>query len=168
MHRRSAVSLAIFIFLSGLPFGANQKTSSLVHAAAKSEIRIRVPTKLRIERTPRAVEVSLERDSLVPVKLALDTGMETGFQDELRVYPAGKPRPAQAQRSGLTSGMEPEFGVDTLNAGEPNFPVPHKKYIVEVALTFFETDIPAGHMWSPQGSKRYKALWRRTLVRSIE
>ena len=168
MHSGYVISLAVFIFLSGLPFGAAQNTSSPAHQAGKSEMQIRVPTKLRIERTPDVVKVKVDRDSLEPVKLTIDEGMVVGSKSELRVYPAGKPRPALAQRSGVTEGADFDSGDDILNAGERTFPVPNNKYIVEIALTFFETDLHPRHMWQPWASKKYKALLRRTLVGSVD
>jgi hypothetical protein len=168
MHSGSVVCLAVFIFLSGLPFGAAQNTSSPARQAGQNEIRISVPTRLRIERTPGVVTVKVDGDSLKPVKLTIDQGMVVGYKSELRVYPAGKSRPALAQRSGVTGGTDFDSGDDILNAGDRNFPLPNKKYIVEIALTFFETDVHPGHMWQPWESKKYKALLRRTLVGSVE
>jgi hypothetical protein len=43
-----------------------------------------------------------------------------------------------------------------------------QKYVVEMDLTVFETDIPPQHMWHPQGSKNYKVLWQRTLRQTVE
>jgi len=168
MHNGSVISLAVFIVVSGLPFGAAQNTSSPALQAGQSEILISVPTKLRIERTPGAVKVKVDRDSLGPVKLTIGQGMVVGYKSGLRVYPAGKSRPPRAQRSGVTEGTDFDSGDDFLNAGERNFPVPNKKYIVEMALTFFETDVQPRHMWQPWASKKYKALLRRTLVGSVE
>jgi hypothetical protein len=42
-----------------------------------------------------------------------------------------------------------------------------QKYIVEMDLTVFETDIPGQHMWDPH-SKNYKVLWQRTLKQIVE
>lgn len=168
MHGRSAVPLVVFIFLSGLPFGATQNASLPAHQARQSGIRIRVPTKLRIERTPGEVKVEIDRDSLESVKLTIEEGMVTGIKAELRVYPVGESRPAMADSVGIKSGIDFDLDVDFLNAGEPGFPVPNKKYTIEMALTFFETDVHPGHMWQPWDSTRYKALWQRTLVGSVE
>jgi hypothetical protein len=109
--------------------------------------------------------VELERNSFKPVKLMIDEGMVTGFKSELRIYPKGKSRPASEDSMELTDGNL-AFDVDVLHARD--FPVPDKQYIVEVALTFFETDVHSGHMWQPWDSKKYKVLWRRTLVASVD
>jgi hypothetical protein len=100
--------------------------------------------------------------------LTIGQGMVVGYKSELRVYPAGKSRPALAQRSGVTEGTDFDSGDDILNAGDRNFPVLNKKYIIEMALTVFETDLHPRHMWQPWESKKYKALLRRTLVGSVE
>jgi hypothetical protein len=168
MHSGSLIPLAVFIFLSGLQFAIGQDTSSPARQAPKSEIQIRVPTKLRIERTPGVVKVEVNRDSLESVKLTIDEGMVIGVKDELRVYPAGKSRPALPQRSGVTEGTDFNLGVDSLNANDRNFPVPNKKYAVEMTLTVFETDLHPRHTWRPLESRKYKVLLQRTLVGSVD
>lgn len=170
MDSRFVVSLAVFIFLSGFPFGAAQNTSSPAHQAGQKVIRIRIPTKLRIERiTPGEVDVQIDKHSFELVQVTIDQRMWVGSKSELRVYPAGKSRPALSHDGyGFTSGTNFDFGTAILNARDSSFPVPNKKYIIEVMLTFFETDIQPGHLWQPEGTKKYKALLHRTLVGSIK
>lgn len=168
MHNGSAVPVAVFIFLSGLQFATAQDTSSPARQAPRSEVQIRVPTRLRIERTPGVVKVEVSQDSPESVKLTIDTGMVIGVKDELRVYPADKSRPARPHRLGVTEGTDFNLGVDFLNAGDPNFPVPDKKYAVEVGLTVFETDLHPRHLWRPWKSSKYKVLLQRTLIGSLD
>jgi hypothetical protein len=168
MHSGCAVPLAVFSVLSGLQFAIAQDTSSPGGKASPSEIQIRVPTKLRIERTPRVFKVEVNRDSLESVQLTMSQGMVIGVKDELRVYPAGKPRPVLPHRVGATEGTDFNLGVDVLNAGDRNFPVPNKKYAVELTLTVFETDVHPRHMWRPWESKKYKPLLQRILVGSVD
>jgi hypothetical protein len=41
------------------------------------------------------------------------------------------------------------------------------KYVAEVQLVLFETDVPPGHMWNPRAG-HYHALWSRTLRQAEE
>jgi hypothetical protein len=66
--------------------------------------------------------------------------------------------------------LGPEFNLGTslLHTRPDGIPLPGKKYIVEVDLAVFETDVPPQHAWQPQGSKNYKVLWQRTLKQTVE
>jgi hypothetical protein len=67
----------------------------------------------------------------------------------------------------LSGGLDFNLGVDYWHTKQDGIPVPGKKYVVEIDLTAFETDIPPQHDWEPHG-KNYKVLWQRTLIQSVE
>ena len=46
-------------------------------------------------------------------------------------------------------------------------PRPGERYVVEVQLVVFETDLPPQHMWSP-ASGTYEVLWKRALAHEVE
>jgi hypothetical protein len=54
-----------------------------------------------------------------------------------------------------------------LNAKQDGIPVPEKKYVVEMDLAIFETDIPPQHGWTGH-SKNFRTLWTRTLRQTVE
>ena len=141
---------------------------------AKTSIRlprsIRVPSKLKIERTTGMLSVAIDQTSLAATNLMVGTNMVTGVKSELYVYPVGKERPAPANDrgyGGLVSGLDFNLGTWILHTKPDGIPLPGLKYVVEVELTAFETDIPGGHFWQPY-SMNYKVLWRRTLKQTVE
>ncbi|MDB6024403.1 MAG: hypothetical protein JWM68_626 [Verrucomicrobiales bacterium] len=137
-------------------------------ATANPSIRlplvVHVPAGLKIVRTAEMLSVEVDESSLTITNLMVGTNMVTGVQSELYVYPEDERRPATG-RYGL-GGFN--LGTSFLQTKPDGIPLPGKKYIVEMELKFFETDIPWQHMWHPQGSKKYKVLWQRTLKQIVE
>lgn len=93
--------------------------------------------------------------------------MVTGVQSKLFVYRVGESRPAERFRLGLSGGLDFNLGTDFVNAKLGGIPVPGEKYVIEMDLAVFETDVPCQHMWSPESGK-YKILWTRTLRQIVE
>jgi hypothetical protein len=132
---------------------------------------IHVPTELKIERTTverttDMLSVEINRSSLEATNLMVGTNMVTGVESILYIYPEGEPRPANGGY-GL-GGTDFNLGTIFRHTKQEGIPLPGKKYVVELDLIVFETDIPSQHMWRPQGSKIYKVLWRRTLKQTVE
>jgi hypothetical protein len=132
---------------------------------------VHVPAKLKIERTTDMLSVEIDNQSLLEAtNLMVGTNRVTGVKSELYVYPVGETRPAPANDGaygGLASGLDFNLGTHILHTKPDGIPLPGIKYVVEVDLTAFETDIPRGHFGQPF-SKNYKVLWRRTLKQIVE
>jgi len=129
---------------------------------------VQVPTQLKLERTTDLLSVGVDNENgLEATNLMVGTNMVTGVQSELYVHPVGEPRPVSGNGAGLASGLHFNLGTHFLHIKPDGLPLPGVKYVVEMDLTVFETDKPAGHRWSPQG-KNYKVLWRRTLKQVVE
>ncbi len=136
------------------------------------EQSFRVPTRMVTTRTAHRIGIGLDAKSLEEVKLKVGAKMVTGAAAKEWVYPLGEERPKPQGGSlgyGLLLG-----GVDGLCSGTTyrdavmgGIPVPGIKYVVEIEISIFETDIPAQHMWMPEGPK-YKVLWTRTLKQVVE
>jgi hypothetical protein len=127
---------------------------------------VHVPTKLKIERTTDMLSLEIDHSSLEATNLMVGTNMVTGVQSELYAFPEGQPRPANGGY-GL-GGMDFNLGKSFWHTKQEGIPLPGKKYVVELDLTVFETDVPPQHMWDPHGSKNYKVLWQRTLKQTVE
>jgi hypothetical protein len=127
---------------------------------------VHVPTKLKIERASDTLSMEIDKSSLEATNLMVGTNMVTGVESKIYVYREGEPRPANGGY-GL-GGTDFNLGTMIWHTNQEGIPLPGKKYVVEVELTVFETDIPPQHMWSPQGSKYFKILWRRTLKQTVE
>jgi hypothetical protein len=131
------------------------------------QISIRVPTKLKIERTTDTLSVAIDKNSFESTNLMVGTNMVTGFRAECYVFPIGESRPTN--RSRMVQGGVLDFNSFTCVC-QPKLdgiPLAGKKYIVEIDLAIFETDIPSQHMWMPE-SKKYKVIWQRTLKQVVQ
>jgi hypothetical protein len=129
-------------------------------------VSIRVPTELKIQRTSDTLSVTIDTNSFESTNLMVGTNMVTGVQSKIYVYPEGESRPASGG-SGLSSSLDFNSGVRYWHTRQDGIPLPGKKYMVEMDLVAFETDVPAQHMWDPYG-KNYKILWQQTLKQTVE
>ena len=134
----------------------------------RHSVSVRVPTRLKIERTADTLSVTIDTNSFESINLTVGTNMETGVQSDWYVYPVGEARPAE-RGVGFSGLLDFNLGgmVNYWHTEPDGIPLPGKKYVVEMDLAAFETDIPSQHMWSPYG-KNYKVLWRRTLKQTVE
>ena len=129
---------------------------------------VHVPTKLKIERASDTLSVEIDKSSLEATNLMVGTNMMTGVENKIYVYREGESRPAIGGY-GL-GGIDFNLGTSIWHITAdrvPINPMSKQKYVVEMDLTVFETDIPPQHMWSPP-SKNYKVLWQRTLKQIVE
>jgi hypothetical protein len=135
--------------------------------STRHEEVFRLPTRLHVRRTDDQLAVGIDANSLEPVKLKVGKDMVTGLKQQLVVLRDGKP-----VVSGY-GGLQGWSASNTLRAVGGVFsrrtdqiPRPGEAYTAEVRLTLFETDIPAQHMWSPEGGK-YRVLWAKTLRQEV-
>jgi len=126
----------------------------------RHSVSIRVPTKIKVVRSADTLSVEIDTNLFESTNLLVAKGMVTSIEYHLFIYPVAEARPKEGG-SGLSGDFN--LGVRFWHTKQDNIPLPWKRYVVEMDLAIFETDIPAQHFWSPQGSKNYKVLWRRTL-----
>jgi hypothetical protein len=134
--------------------------------AGPKQVTVRVPAGLSLERALDTLTVAVDPGSLAATQVAVDPGMVLGVESDVVVFPRGGERPARG-RHGLSSGTSFDLGDDTWQSARDGLPVPGVKYVAEVELVLFETDVPAGHLWDPRAG-RYRALWTRTLRQAEE
>jgi hypothetical protein len=135
--------------------------------SVRHEEVFRLPTRLRLRRTDGRLSVGIDPGSLEPVQLQVGKDMVTGSKQQFVVLRAGKPVVSgYSSLQGWAPGSTPRAAGDLFNLGPHELPRPGEAYTVEVRLTLFETDIPAQHMWSPEGGK-YRVLWSRTLKQEV-
>jgi hypothetical protein len=135
--------------------------------SVRHEVIVGVPTRLKVKRTADTLSITVDRDSLEMTSIMMGSNMVTGVRSELFVYSEGEARPTQGRRYGLSGGVDFNLGASILNTRQEDIPMPGTKYVIEMDLAIFETDIPPQHMWSPQ-SKNYRMLWERTLKEPVE
>ena len=134
--------------------------------AIRLPLLVHVPTKLKIERASDTLSMEIDKSSLEATNLMVGTNLVTGVESKVYVYPDGQPRPVDGGQ-GLSGGLDFNLGAIYWHTRSDGLPLPGKKYVVELELTVFETDIPPQHAWSPYG-KNYKVLWQRTLKQIVE
>jgi len=162
----STVAQSISNSVDGLGFPTSMPIPN-ANPSLRRPLLVHVPTKVKIERTADMLSIGIDnKSSLDATKLMVGTNMMTGVQSEVYVYPLGEARPAP-RSEGLDSGLDFNLGTQILHTKPDGMPVPGVKYLVEMDLTVFETDISVGHDWEPVG-KNYKVLWRRTLKQIVE
>jgi hypothetical protein len=93
-------------------------------------------------------------------------GTTRGIEAHARVLPRGSEH-AVAERSAVAPGTDFAVAASTWSAEKDGVPAPGTRYVVEVELVLFETDVPPSGAWDPRGG-RFAALWTRTLRQAEE
>jgi hypothetical protein len=127
---------------------------------------VRVPAALSLSRGLDTLSVSIDRASLAGTEVTVDPGMLLGVESDTVVFPVGQ-QPPPVGRKGYASGTDFSLGTSTWSMRADGIPVPGTRYVAEMRLVLFETDVPTQHEWDPH-SGRYKALWKRTLRQAEE
>ena len=127
---------------------------------------VRVPAALSLSRGLDTLSVSIDPASLADTEVTVDPGMVLGVESDTVVFTPGQPPPASG-RKGYASGTNFSLGTSTWSTRADGIPVRGSRYVAEMRLVLFETDVPAQHAWDPH-SGRYKALWQRTLQQAEE
>jgi hypothetical protein len=130
----------------------------------RHDLSIKVPTKLKIERSGDTLEVSIDQTSLEPAAIDVGLNMLLGVKDEYNWRFVGDAQP-QGSSKGYVGGSRDTVSF-TLGTIRQKY-VPGKKYVIEVVVTVFETDLPPKFLWSPEAGQ-YKALWTRKLTQTFE
>jgi hypothetical protein len=136
-------------------------------ASGAGQLSVRVPGGLQLARSLDTLTVTVDPAALATTTIAVDPGLFLGVETESRVYPLGSARPARSHGTTLVSGSNFGESAEVYRTPADGLPVPGTRYVAEMTLTLFETDVPPGHHWLPR-SDRYKALWTRTLRQAEE
>jgi hypothetical protein len=163
------VKLAVGVLLSALSAGCTRhaaSTSVVGDAAGPRSLTVRVPAALTLARALDTLTIRVDPASLAATQVAVDPGMVLGVETDVVVFAQGEARPTGG-RHGFSSGTDFDVGTETWSTAHDGVPVTGVKYVAEVQLVLFETDVPAGHLWDPHAGK-YEALWTRTLRQAEE
>ncbi|HEV3192060.1 MAG TPA: hypothetical protein VGY54_16225 [Polyangiaceae bacterium] len=144
----------------------SRSTSRARDGFGPQEISIRVPAALSIARGIGALSVSIDPASLADTTVQADRGTFIGVEAEVFVFPVGQAR-AAARGHSLQSSADFGAVTATWDAEHDGIPGSGTKYIAEMQLVLFETDVAPGREWNPH-SGHYKSLWTRTLRQAEE
>jgi hypothetical protein len=167
MPPRARAALFALALATASAAGCRARPSpAAVDAAGPRELSVRVPGALMIARGLDSVLVSLDLAALADTKIVTAQGMTLGVETECFVFPMGRPRPARGRR-GLVAGTDFELGTSTWTADRDGIPAQGTRYVAEMTLVLFETNVPAGPHWDPHAGT-FNALWSATLHQAEE
>lgn len=129
-------------------------------------LSLRVPAGLTVARALDTLSVGVDPDTLGVTEVTAHAGVTRGIEAHARVFPRGSAH-AVAERSALAPGTDFAVAAATWTAGKDGVPAAGTRYVVEVELVLFETDVPPSGAWDPRGG-RFEALWTRTLRQAEE
>ena len=99
-------------------------------------------------------------------ELEQHTSQLLGVEADVFVFPQGQARPVLERRA-VGSGVDFDAGASTWTTARDGVPAPGTKYVVEMQLVLFETDVPPANGWDPHVGN-YKGIWSRTLRQAEE
>jgi hypothetical protein len=129
-------------------------------------ISVRVPTKLKIERTTDMLSVTIDTNGFESTNLMVGTNVATGVQEKLFIYPAGELRPTNSAY-GAQGQLDFNLGGLFFHTERDGFPQPGKSYVVEMDLAAFEIDAPQNRRIFPW-STNCEIIWQRTLRQVVK
>lgn len=132
-----------------------------VNPSVRHAVSVRVPTTMLVARHGDSLAVSF---STVKTNLMVGYKMITGIKREDTGHYDSV---AHLRGMSLQGGLAFESNTNILTLDRDQAPQPGHEFTLEHRVTFFETDVPAQHMWSPQSGKHYRVLWTQTFRESL-
>jgi hypothetical protein len=130
------------------------------------ELSLRVPAGLTVARALDTLTVGIDPDTLGATEVTAHAGRTRGIEAHARVFARGSER-AVSERTFLAPGTDFAAVASAWSAQKDGVPLPDTRYVVEVELVLFETDVPPSAAWEPRGG-RFDPLWTRTLRQAEE
>ena len=134
-------------------------------AAGRAEV-VDVPAALRIARGLDTLSVELDPDALAKSTVHVEPGRTLGVAYTTRIFEQGRTK-LQSERHGYVSGRGFDLGTSVWHTAADGLPQPGQKYLVEMKLVLFETDVKPGPHWNPHAG-RFHVLLERTLRQAEE
>ena len=135
-------------------------------AAAAREVVVRVPAALRIARGLDTLSVELDPDARAEMTVKVTPPSTLGVAYTTRVFEAGGTR-VVSERHGDVPGPGFDLGTLVWRSDQDGLPQPGRKYVVEMRLVLFETEVAPGPRWNPHKG-RFRSLLTRTLRQAEE
>ena len=125
-----------------------------------------VPGALRIARSLDSLTVEIDPASRADADVILDPEMVLGVESRVKVFAPGQAQNS-GERHGFASGASFDVGASTWSLSQDGIPRADQRYVAEMTLVLFETDVRPGHDWDPHAG-RFKALFTRTIRQAEE
>jgi hypothetical protein len=135
-------------------------------ASGPVQLSLRVPAALMVERAMDTLSVGIDPATLGLTQVTADAATVLGVETQTRVFPEGRPREALDRRA-IGAGTNFDMGATTWSTMKDGIPQPDTKYVVEMQIVLFETDVPVASHWDPHAGN-FTPLWSRTLRQAEE
>jgi hypothetical protein len=135
-------------------------------ASGLVQLSVRVPAALSVARAIDTLSVAVDPASLGLMQVTAHAGAFTGVETDVFVFARGEARPVLERHDGGSS-VAFDLGSNTWNTTRDGVPEPGTKYIVEMQLVLFETDVAPAPKWDPHAGN-FRPLWTQTLRQAEE
>ncbi len=135
-------------------------------ASGLVELSVRVPAALSVARAIDTLSVAVDPASLGRMQVTAHAGTFVGVETDVFVFAQQEARPV-LERRGVASSADFDVGSSTWNTQRDGVPEPGTKYVVEMQLVLFETDVAPAPTWDPRAGN-FKPLWTLTLRQAEE
>lgn len=129
-------------------------------------VAVDVPAALRIARGLDTLSVELDPDLRADKTVQVAAKRTVGVAYTARVFERGR-RHLVSQRRGYVAGRGFDLGKLVWRTDRDGLPRRDHKYLVEMHLVLFETDVPPSPGWHPRAG-HFHALLTRTLRQAEE
>lgn len=130
------------------------------------QLVVQVPAALRIARGLDTLSVQLDPDMLAKRTVRIEPHWSVGVAYTTRVFVRGTKRMV-SERHGYVPLRDFDLGRSVWRTGKDGIPQRQSKYLVEMKLVLFETDVPPGPHWNPHAG-HFRPLLSRTLQQAEE
>jgi hypothetical protein len=129
---------------------------------------VRVPAALAISHAIDTLSVAVDPASFGLTELTAHAGSVIGVEAQVSVFPRDQ-RQAQRLVERRTIGPGVNFDVSSISwsTAQDGVPTPGMRYVVEMQLVVFETNVPETKAWNPHAGN-FRTLWVRTLRQAEE
>lgn len=159
------------ILMLGCVAGCNSRSTSVSasggDASAQRSVTVHVPGALRVARAIDSLSAEIDPASRADVTVSIDPRMTIGVETESRVFRAGDSNAIGSARHARASGGDFDVGAATWTSAVDSLPRIDEKYVVEMDVVLFETDVPPGPNWDPHAG-HYETLLARSLRQAEE
>ena len=113
-----------------------------------------------------AASVAVDPASLGRMPVTAHAGTFIGVETDVFVFARGEARPA-LERHDVGSSADFDLSSNTWSTERDGVPEPGTKYVVEMQLVLFETDVAPAPKWDPHAGN-FRPLWTQTLRQAEE
>jgi hypothetical protein len=159
------------LLLTLLPTACSRQTPSTslpADASGLVALSVRVPAALAISHAIDTLSIAVDPASFGLTELTAHAGAVIGVEAHVSVFPRDQARAhSLLERDTVGPGADFDVGGSSWSTSQDGVPTPGMRYVVEMQLVLFETDVPEAKPWNPHAGN-FRPLWARTLRQAEE